>query len=84
MNSDLRKLRFRAWHRGFRELDLLLGTFADVYLDRMSKIEVQEFEKILNLPDQDVYEWITSRTPVPAQYQSAVFTKLQDFCMKDR
>ncbi len=83
MNDNLRKLRYRAWHRGFREMDILMGNFADNYLDSMTNSELQDFERILNLPDQDLYEWITSRRSVPIEYQSSLFTKLQDFCKKD-
>lgn len=82
MNDNLRKLRYRAWHRGFREMDILMGKFADNYLDSMTNSELQDFERILNLPDQDLYEWITSRRTVPTEYQSSLFTKLQDFCKK--
>lgn len=82
MKSNLRKLRFRAWHRGFREMDILMGGFADDYLDDMTEDELSEFESILNLPDQDVYEWITGRRPTPLEYEGSVYTKLRDYCRK--
>lgn len=82
MNSNLRKLRYRAWHRGFREMDILMGGFADDYLDDMTEDELAEFESILNLPDQDVYEWITGRRPTPLECEGSVYKKLRGYCRK--
>lgn len=82
MNSNLRKLSYRAWHRGFREMDILMGGFADNYLEDMTEDELAEFESMLNLPDQDVYEWITGRRPPPIEYEGSVYTKLRRYCRK--
>ncbi len=62
----LRRLRFRAWHRGMREVDLILGRFADVHLDSLSNQDIAAFEALLGMPDRLVLAWTTGATPVPA------------------
>lgn len=64
-DSRKKRLRFRAWHRGTRELDLILGRFADGYLDDMSESELKAFERILEAPDPDLYAWVTGRALPP-------------------
>ena len=54
-----KRLRFRAWHRGMREVHLLLGRFADAELDEMAADELGAFEALLDVPDQDVLAWLT-------------------------
>jgi antitoxin CptB len=54
-----KRLRFRAWHRGMREVDLLLGRFADAQLGEMAADELGAFEALLDVPDQDVLAWLT-------------------------
>ena len=64
--TDRRKrLKFRAWRRGFREIDLILGGFADRYLVELDETGLQAFERLLDAPDQDVYAWITEEAPAP-------------------
>jgi antitoxin CptB len=54
-----KRLRFRAWHRGMREVDLLLGRFADAQLGELQVEELGAFEALLDVPDQDVLAWLT-------------------------
>jgi len=53
-----RKLLFRAWHRGSREMDLVMGPFADAWIDRMSESELAEFERLVALPDPDLFDLV--------------------------
>lgn len=64
VDSDVRKkkLRFRAAHRGIRELDLFIGAFAEARLETMDEGQLDEFEQILDIPDQLVMDWITGRS----------------------
>src|SRR6266702_2560765 len=48
-----RKLKFRSWHRGMREMDLIMGRFADAFVDRMAAPELDQFERLIELPDPD-------------------------------
>ncbi len=80
MDDDrLKKLRFRAWHRGFREADLILGQFADAWLAELGPQDLDRFEALLDHPDQDVYAWIIGQTPPPAAFDTALLGRLQQF-----
>ncbi|HEX7798982.1 MAG TPA: succinate dehydrogenase assembly factor 2, partial [Asticcacaulis sp.] len=56
--ARLRKLSFRAWRRGFKEADIILGNFADDRLPGMTDAQLDIFEVLLEVPDQDLYGWI--------------------------
>ncbi|HET6969729.1 MAG TPA: succinate dehydrogenase assembly factor 2 [Phenylobacterium sp.] len=82
MTSDdarLRKLKLRAWRRGFREADLILGPFADRHVQDFSAAELDWFEALLEQPDPDLYAWILERTPTPAQFDGPLMQKLKAF-----
>ena len=65
MSADrLNKIRFRAWRRGFREADLILGPFADRNLAAMDGAELDAFEALLAEHDHDLYAWISGQ-PAP-------------------
>ena len=55
------KLIFRAWHRGTREMDLLLGTFADAHVPGFDESQLDEFEHLLTCQDPDLYDWKCGR-----------------------
>ena len=67
-----KQLLFRAWHRGTKEMDLVLGHYADAHLDRMTDRELDQFEALIGLPDHQLYQWVTGREPIPAHYDTAV------------
>ncbi|MEQ8449633.1 MAG: succinate dehydrogenase assembly factor 2 [Nitratireductor sp.] len=75
-----RKARFRAWHRGMREMDLLLGTFADARLDALPAAELDLFEDLLEVPDAELFKWFTGEVPVPAAHDTDLFRRIQAFC----
>lgn len=75
----IKQLRFRAWRRGFREHDFLMGTYADLELDRLIDSELDEFDALLNQQDWDVYYWIIGQNEVPPEFSGKVMTALQSF-----
>ena len=75
----LKKLRFRAWHRGFREADLILGPFADQHLAGLSETELDAFEALIEHPDHDLYDWIVGRAPASASAEGPVLERLRRF-----
>lgn len=79
LNLLRKKLRFRAWHRGTREVDLIMGHFADQSLDGLGLPELEQFEALLDAPDLEVFGWIIRRDPVPAAYQNEIMDLLQNF-----
>jgi antitoxin CptB len=78
-NNRLKKLKFRASHRGFVEADLILGPFAEQFVAQMSPEALDEFEQLLDQPDQDLYGWIVGLKPVPAAFDTALMTELRAF-----
>ena len=54
-----RKILFRAWHRGIREMDLLMGQFADAEIGTLTESELDDFEALIEVPDRDLFSWIT-------------------------
>ena len=72
MNEDdairLRRLRLRAWRRGTREMDLILGPFADARLAAMGAAELDAFEALLDEYDQDLRAWVIGQAPSPTPH----------------
>ena len=74
-----RRLRFRSWHRGTREADLILGRFADAHLPQFGSEQLDRYAALLEKSDPDIYDWLTGRAPVPASVDTDVFRLLMDF-----
>jgi antitoxin CptB len=74
-----RKILFRAWHRGTREMDLLLGRFADAALASMSAAELNEFERLIEVPDPELFSWIMGEADAPSDYDTPVFRQLKTY-----
>ena len=78
-----RRLLFRAWHRGTREMDLLMGGFADSELKNLPDAELDDFELLMEAPDRDVFSWLTGELRVPGNYDTPVFRRLRAFHTHD-
>jgi antitoxin CptB len=74
-----RKLLFRSWHRGMREMDLIMGGFADARVGELSEGELTQFERLIDVPDHDLLAWITGEAAVPPDFDSALLRDLRDF-----
>ena len=74
-----RKILFRAWHRGMRETDLIMGRFADAEIGGLSEVELDEFERLIEVLDRDLLSWITGEAEVPENYDSVLFRRLKAF-----
>ncbi len=72
-----RRMLFRAWHRGMREMDILMGQFADFALPTMPEAELTVFEALLEAPDPELFKWLTDAVPVPAEFDTPVFRALR-------
>ena len=71
-----KRLKFRSWHRGTKEMDLLLGPFADACLDGFDATLLAEYEALLEQPEPDLYEWIMGRAVPPPDARSTVLDRL--------
>jgi antitoxin CptB len=74
-----RKLAFRAWHRGTREADLLVGSFADRYLPGFDQTSLLQFESLLQENDPDIYDWMLGLQTPPSEHQNPVGQLLCQF-----
>lgn len=83
MDSDLetnrKRLLFRSWHRGTREADLILGSFAAAHLAAFDPGQVARYEALLECPDADLFDWIAGRAAPPPEYDHDVTRLLLAF-----
>ncbi len=73
-----RKILFRAWHRGLREMDLIMGQFADHFLSSMSEVDLDHFEKLIEQADRDLLHWILDETDIPAEFDTALLKAIRN------
>ncbi len=74
-----KRLRYHSWHRGTKELDLVLGQFGEKYLSTMSENDIDLFEAIINENEHDIYAWLAGREPVPAQHENHIMNMILNF-----
>lgn len=79
LDERRKRLKFRAWRRGFREIDLILGGFADRHLAALDADEIAAFERLLEMRDLDVYDWIVGRSPAPPEHETGLMRKLRAY-----
>jgi antitoxin CptB len=74
-----KRLLWRATHRGIKEMDLLVGGYAQAHLDAMDEANLHEFTQLLELPDQDLLSWATGVVEVPPQHDSTLLRAVLGF-----
>ncbi len=79
LDPDRRRALYRSWRRGTREMDLLMGRFADAEIDRFDDREFADFEALIEVPDRDLFAWIAGKAETPATYDTEVFRRLKAF-----
>jgi len=79
LDARRRKLLFRAWRRGVREMDLIVGRFADVHIDKFDDAALDDFERLIEVPNAELYAWVTGNQTVPAKYDTTVLRQLLHF-----
>lgn len=82
LETTRRKLHFRCWHRGTKESDLLLGSFADSFINKLTADELDQLDNLLDESDPDLYNWITKKKQVPANISNNVLEKIINFYNK--
>ena len=71
-----RQLRFRSWHRGTKEADLLFGTFADRHLAQFDRPRLDVYARLLEYADPDLWDWLTGRGEPPADAAGEIWDLL--------
>jgi len=74
-----RRLKFRAWHRGIRETDLIMGRFADAHIESFTVEEMIDFERLLEIPDHDILAWVIGAVPIPEDDRSPMLDRVLAF-----
>ncbi len=74
-----RRILMRSWRRGLREMDYLMGGFADANLASLGDGELDDLELLLEVPDRDVLMWLTGEIETPAEFQTPLFARLKAF-----
>lgn len=74
-----RRISFRAWHRGTREMDLMLGRFTDAHIGDFSEAEMTSLETLMELPDPDIYNWIIGAAVPPDGMDTLLLRRIRDF-----
>lgn len=70
--ARLKRLKIRCWRRGIKEMDLILGRFADARLASMTGPELDTLEALLEENDWDLYYWVTGARDVPEDFAPLV------------
>lgn len=84
LSPERRRALYRAWHRGTREMDLLLGRFADMRLAALSQEDFAAFEALMEAQDREVFAWLTDAAPVPDNYNTGLYRSLKAFHLEGK
>jgi len=79
LDERRKKILFRAWHRGMREMDFILGTFANEMIVDLNDNELNDFEELMNLPDPDTYKWLSGMNEIPADWDRPIVHRIRKF-----
>jgi antitoxin CptB len=77
LDDRRKRLLFRCWHRGTREMDLILGRFADAEIASLAEDELAQLEDLIEVPDPDLYAALTGN--VPPEFASGLFGRIKSF-----
>jgi len=76
-DARLKRLKFRAWHRGVREADMMVGGYFDRWHDAWTDAEIAWFEALMDEQDVDIMAWAMGKAAVPARLHGQMMTRLQ-------
>lgn len=78
LDERRRRILYRCWHRGIREMDLMLGQFAEQRIAGFSEAELDALEHVMREEDQDLISWINGSRPIPVHMQTPMFLQICD------
>jgi len=81
--TRLKRLRMRSWHRGIKEMDLILGGFADDEMSKLSLEELNEHELMMSENDHDLYNWVSGKSEIPPELLSAI-NRITSYFLKNK
>lgn len=79
LDDRRKRLLYRCWHRGTREMDIILGGFADAKIADLSDAEMADLERLIELPDPDLYAAFSGGQPLAPEYAGGIFVRIKTF-----
>ena len=79
LEKKRKQLKYRSWHRGMREVDLILGNFADQNLHLFTEDQLHQFEAVLEVEDPVLFGWISRQSLPPEAVKSPVLQMILNF-----
>lgn len=79
LDDRRKRLLFHCWHRGTREMDMILGRFADATIADLSDDDVTDLERLIDLPDPDLYAAFSGGQPLAPAYAGGIFLRIKQF-----
>jgi antitoxin CptB len=83
LDDRRKRILFRCWHRGTREMDLILGRFADAEIADLTDEELTQLEHLIEVPDPDLYAALTGDKSLAPEYASRLFDRIKAFRVVD-
>jgi antitoxin CptB len=83
LDDRRKRLLFRCWHRGTREMDLILGRFADAEITGLTDTELTQLENLIEVPDPDLYAALSSDALLAPEYRTPLFDRIKSFRVVD-
>ncbi|MDB5616245.1 succinate dehydrogenase assembly factor 2 [Tardiphaga sp.] len=84
LDDRRKRLLFRCWHRGTREMDLILGSFADAEIAGLADLEVMQLEALIDLEDPDLYPAFVGYTELAPEFRTPLFERIKSFRNLDK
>ena len=78
-----KRLYYRSAYTGTKETDVLLGSFASRHLAELDDVQLDDYEKLLEIDDPRLYKWITAQEAAPPEYDTPVLRLIQAFELTD-
>lgn len=77
LDDRRKRLLFRCWHRGTREMDMILGGFADAHIAALSDDDIADLERLIELPDPDLYAALSGGAQLAPDYAKGIFLRIK-------
>ena len=79
LETRRKRLLYRSVYRGNKENDILLGQFARAHISEFTAAELDQYERLLETGDNEIFDWVTGQAEIPAEADSPVLRKLKAF-----
>jgi antitoxin CptB len=83
LGAKRRRLLFRAWHRGIKEMDIVMGRFADAHIATFTDADMEALEALMEVPDQQMLACVLGAEDPDPEFDTPMFRRLCDFHLAD-